>query len=68
MTTWNQLHDLARQVHTEVAARVALLRREPDAGYTTETVVVTALLVVLALIVLGVITGAVITKARGITL
>lgn len=68
MTMLEQLRIMVRAVSTAVAARVALLRREPEAGYTTETVVVTALLVVLALIVLGVITAAVVAKARGITL
>ena len=38
----------------QLRARVALLRdQEPDAGYSTETVVVTAILVALALLVVG---------------
>ena len=68
MTTQDQLRRITREVSAAFAARVEPLRREPEAGYTTETVVVTALLVVLALIVLGVITGAVIAKAHSITL
>ncbi len=68
MKTLDQLRRITRAVSTTFAARVEQLRREPEAGYTTETVVVTALLVVLALIVLGVITAAVIAKAHSITL
>lgn len=49
-------------------ARIAELRRNPDAGYTTETVVITALLVVAALTVVTIIVGKVITKANGINL
>jgi len=36
-------------------ARIELLRRDPDAGYTTETVVVTASLVVAAIVVVAII-------------
>ncbi|HEX6401693.1 MAG TPA: hypothetical protein VF003_00775 [Pseudonocardiaceae bacterium] len=49
-------------------ARIAELRRNPDAGYTTETVVITALLVVAALTVVTIIVGKVVTKANGINL
>ncbi|MCP3800702.1 hypothetical protein NLX83_15650 [Allokutzneria sp. A3M-2-11 16] len=51
-----------------VTARWEVLRREPDAGYSTETVLVTALLVVAAIAVIAIITAKVIAKARGITL
>lgn len=72
MRTRNPLGDLAREVHTTVysavAACIAFLRREPEAGYTTETVVVTASLIVLALIVLAVLAAKVVAKANGITL
>lgn len=44
------------------------LRRDPEAGYSTETVVVTALLVVLAIVVIGIIAAAVTAKANSITL
>lgn len=44
------------------------LRRSPDAGYSTETVVVTAGLVVLALVVLAIIVAAVTNKANSIVL
>lgn len=42
------------------------LRRDGERGYSTETVVVTALLVVLALTVLGIIATAVTAKANSI--
>jgi hypothetical protein len=49
-------------------ARIDELRRNPDAGYTTETVVVTALLIVAALAVVAIIVGKVTAKANGINL
>jgi hypothetical protein len=49
-------------------ARSELLRRDPDAGYTTETVVVTALLVVAAIVVVAIIVAKVMAKANGINL
>lgn len=49
-------------------ARIAELRHNPDAGYTTETVVITALLVVAALTVVTIIVGKVVTKANSINL
>ena len=53
---------------TALRARCEELRRNPDAGYTTETVLVTALLVVAALTVVAIIVAKVITKANGINL
>jgi hypothetical protein len=49
-------------------ARIELLRRDPDAGYTTETVVVTASLVVAAIVVVAIIVAKVTAKANGINL
>jgi hypothetical protein len=46
--------------------RLAVLRAEPEAGYTTETVVVTALLIVMALTVIGIIAAKVISTANNI--
>ncbi|MER6146223.1 hypothetical protein ABT174_40570 [Streptomyces sparsogenes] len=43
-------------------------RARSDAGYTTETIVVTALLVILAVTVVGIITAKVLGKANGIDL
>ncbi|MFF3909781.1 hypothetical protein ACFYZJ_28260 [Streptomyces sp. NPDC001848] len=51
-------------------AHVAEARRQArsDAGYTTETIVVTALLAILALTVVGIIAAKVLGKANGIDL
>jgi hypothetical protein len=49
-------------------ARIERLRRDPEAGYTTETVVVTALLVVAAIVVVAIIVAKVTAKANGINL
>ncbi|WP_431953086.1 hypothetical protein [Actinacidiphila sp. bgisy167] len=51
-------------------ARLADLRRRArsDAGYTTETMVVTALLVILALTVVGIVVAKVTAKANSIDL
>ena len=49
-------------------SRVRALRERPDAGYSTEAVVVTALLVTLALLVIGIIAGKVSGKATSINL
>lgn len=43
------------------------LRADPEAGYTTETVIVTALLAALALTAVGIIVAKVIAKANSIT-
>lgn len=52
-----------------IRSNIAELREDPDAGYSTETVVVTALLVALALAVVGtIIYNKVVTKANGISL
>ncbi|MFF4501616.1 hypothetical protein [Streptomyces sp. NPDC001401] len=53
-----------------VKAHLAEARRQArsDAGYTTETIVVTALLAILALTVVGIIVAKVTAKANGIDL
>jgi hypothetical protein len=48
--------------------RLAEARAEPDSGYSTETVVVTALLVALALGAVAIITAKVLAKANSINL
>lgn len=53
---------------TALRVRIDELRRNPEAGYTTETVVVTALLIVAALTVVAIIIAKVTAKANGITL
>jgi hypothetical protein len=55
---------------TTVRERLTHLRRNlrDDAGYTTETVVITALLALLAITVVGIIVAKVTAKANGINL
>lgn len=53
---------------TTVKARWNLLREQPDAGYSTETVLVTALLVAAALVIIAVIVAKVTAKAHNIDL
>ena len=55
-------------VLTVLRARVEELRCHPEAGYTTETVLVTALLVVAALAIIAIIVAKVIAKANSINL
>ncbi|MEV3854961.1 hypothetical protein AB0J38_11615 [Streptomyces sp. NPDC050095] len=43
-------------------------REHGDGGYTTETVIVTAMLAILAIAVVGIIVGKVLGKANGIDL
>ena len=61
---------LLRTVWAMLRTRAAALNRHrhDDAGYTTETVVVTALLVALAIAAVALIAKAVIAKANGLNL
>lgn len=49
-------------------ARLAAARGTRDAGYTTETVVVTALLVALAIAAIAIVVSKVLAKASGLSL
>ncbi|MFJ9619078.1 hypothetical protein [Streptomyces noursei] len=62
----SDLKSLARVLR----ARLAQVRQRArdDAGYTTETVLITALLALLALTVVGIIVAKVTAKAKGIDL
>ncbi len=62
------MHHYWMAVWTVLKARWELVRREPEAGYSTETVLVTALLVVAALAIIAIIVAKVTAKATGITL
>ena len=53
---------------TALKARWEVLRQQPEAGYSTETVLVTALLVVAALAIIAIIIAKVTAKATGINL
>lgn len=62
------MHTYWAIVRTLLRARLEELRRNPDAGYSTETVLVTALLVMAALAVIAIIIAKVTAKAKGLTL
>ena len=62
------LPELLRAAAAVLRARLAAVRRTRDVGYTTETVVVTALLVALALAAIAIIVAKVIAKANGLNL
>ena len=49
-----------------LTARWAVLRGRGDAGYTTESVIVTALLAALAIAVIGIIAAKVMARATGL--
>lgn len=53
---------------TKIKARWDMVRRQSDAGYSTETVLVTALLVAAALVIIAIIIAKVTSKANGIQL
>jgi hypothetical protein len=69
-TTFTYTAAIARTLGRRLAARIAKNRArnqaEPDAGYTTETVVITALLVVLAIGAVAIIAAKVIGKAKSL--
>ena len=56
---------ILRQLAAQLRARLAAARRE-QAGYSTEAVIVTALLVAGAIVVVGIIIAKVTSAARGI--
>ncbi len=56
-----------RHLFEVLCARWRALHAEPEAGYSTETVIVTALLAALALTAVGIIVAKVIAKANSIT-
>ena len=58
---------LLRHLATVLCDRWRALRADPDAGYTTETVIVTALLAALALTAVGIIVAKVVTAANHIS-
>jgi hypothetical protein len=62
------MHHYLEALWTTVKARWDVLRREPEAGYSTETVLVTALLVVAALAVIAIIIAKITAKANGINM
>ncbi|WP_432003374.1 hypothetical protein [Streptomyces sioyaensis] len=59
---------LAHRLRAHLAKVRQQARDHGDAGYTTETVLITALLAILALTVVGIIVAKVTAKAKGIDL
>jgi hypothetical protein len=57
-----------RDTATALRTRLAWLHRQGDGGYTTETVVVIALLVALAIAAVGIIAAKVLAKANSLDL
>lgn len=57
---------LLGQLARLLRARLAVLRAQPDAGYSTEAVVVIALLVAMAIAAVGIIAAKVLAAANGI--
>ena len=57
---------LIRYLVAQIRQRWMQLRAEPEAGYTTETVVVTAMLVAMALVVIAIIVAKVTSTANNI--
>jgi hypothetical protein len=62
------MHTFWVALWTATRHRLNQLRRNSDAGYSTETVLVTALLVIAALAIIAIIVAKVTAKAKGITL
>ncbi len=58
---------LLRHLYTSLHLRWQALRSDPAAGYTTETVIVTALLAALALTAVGIIVAKVVSAANNIS-
>jgi hypothetical protein len=56
---------LASRITEHLARNVRRHQENPDAGYTTETIVITALLVLAAIGALGILTTKVLDKANG---
>ena len=55
-------------VWTMLRARIELVRRNPHAGYVSETTLITALLISAGVIVVGIVVAKVIAKATSIEL
>ncbi|GAU71117.1 putative hypothetical protein [Streptomyces sp. NBRC 110611] len=62
------LDTLTRRLRDHLAEVRQQARDHGDAGYTTETVLITALLAILALTVVGIIAAKVLGKAKGLDL
>ncbi|WP_329562058.1 hypothetical protein [Kitasatospora sp. NBC_01266] len=61
-----KIHLVWTRTRQHLADRLEAMRREPDAGYTTETVVITALLVLMGIAALGILAAKVADKANSL--
>lgn len=59
--------DVIRQLIANLHDRLEALRAEPEVGYTTETVIVTALLVAMAVTAIAIIAAKVLATAHNIS-
>lgn len=62
------IHDFCITVWSALQERIESLRRHPEAGYSTEAVLVTALMVGLAIVVVAIVAAKVTAKANSIDL
>lgn len=62
------MFDIWNALAHALVARWSVLRRDPEAGYASETVLVTALLIAAGLVVVGIVVAKVTAKANGINL
>jgi cell division protein ZapA (FtsZ GTPase activity inhibitor) len=58
---------ILRYITSLLRQRIAAIKEEPDAGYSTEAVVVIALLVAMAITAVGIITAKVLSTAHHIS-
>ena len=65
---WGIVYLWFQTVRARLNGRLELLREQPDDGYSTETALVTALLVLLAIAVIAVIAAKIMAKAEQIDL
>ncbi len=59
--------NIIRHLIAQLRSRLQVLRAEPEAGYSTEAVVVIALLVAMAITAVGIIAAKVISTAHNIS-
>ena len=65
---WGTVYLWFQTVRARLNGRLELLREQPDDGYSAETALVTALLVLLAIAVIAVIAAKIMAKAEQIDL
>ncbi|GAA1994212.1 hypothetical protein [Kitasatospora viridis] len=68
MRLTGRIHHVWTVIRQHLADRAETIRNEPDAGYTTETVIVTALLVLAGIAALAVLGSKIADKVNSINL